>query len=1536
MLLLAWFRPRLVVLLSLVLLVLLAAPGAGAQQIPNTAPAPRAPAGGVTIDCVSGCTGSSITVVAVLPVVTVPPNSTGQTVSYIVRNGTATLQTLNFSCSATGDVTCTGTELKSYVFDAGESLDVMAFFSTGALSTGTLTFIASGAGGSSNATVVITAPPPQGPPIAVLRNHNGDNRDRGLCLTSGAGEAAAWQCGDLLVAHGTPAYATMGRDRSLTLLYSSAQAVPRPAVAAAVTQSASQATPTTVLAELQVNSGAGFVTRASASYGGWASGTRQLVLPFTDTTSASGIYPYQLVLTNQYPGGSYATTVSGTLLLVNRAASLYGRGWSLAGVEQLLFNQPVSTATGDILWLGGDGSARRYASLSATTWLAPAGAFRDTLVFDPVAHTYTRTLRHGIQVVFDSLGRHGQTVNRTGQRTRFFYSGGSTQLDSVRVPPTALAGTRYRLGYAAGALDYIEDPAGRRLEVTVAATGRLTAITDPDTALVPTQFGYDAAGRMTSRTSRRGFVTTFAYANGFRLTRVIVPGTLPAGDTTVFQPWDEQGLAGQAAVDTALASTTILGPRAGVADDARFGIDRWGAPTRIVNPLGQTTTLLRGDGANPALVTRLILPDGRIQSMSYNSRGNLTQTRDSSLHLTNGLPTSVTTWSYASPTTPDAPDAVTDPEGVVTRYSYNAWGLIDLATAPNGHQTQFTYKQRGGGKLGGGADSLYGLLQAVTELGVPAWDSATATRTVGDLATRFGFNALGNVVADTSPMGRVRGYTRDAWQRVTTVVDAGGYRTDFTYDPLNRGLTTQQHVEWDGSPAWLFPKDSGYTAPIGTRTHYALDVVDSVLDPRNVLRRFQHDGQGRPTADIDDYGNTETRWFNAAGQIDSVQRRTGQITRYSYDPGGRVTYVTWPARDLAPLDTVRYTYDSGNRMLTAVSRSGTSVTRTYWGDGLLKSEDQVVTPFLTMMHRYAYDRAGRRIAYVLGTPGDTTASDSTAYRYDPTAGTLRTIWVHWRHPAGVGGPSTKDSVEFGWDALGRRDSVLFRPIGATERFAYDQEGALRVFCTSHPAGNPYGFDALNQSVYRKWIDPKGRTRLTVKNEESLCRGGLAVPIETNTYDARGQLLSQSLGAMTYLYRYDASGNMTFKRVTNGSTFNTGYGIATGHNRLTTETNGVGGPTTWTYSYYPDGGRNTECPNGSCAALPAGYRHYYYDGLNRIGGTQETGCTLWNAQSQVCLQLGRVASVSCRYDPLGRMSSPCENGAPFLGFDGDNVSRTDNGGLHGWSIVHGPGTDDPLLGYNPNHATHIYYLTDGLTRQYAVTDRTGTDMLGQGDFDRDGGKYAGGTRGASTFGAERNQSASTIGLSFFRNRFYDQRTGRWTQEDPIGLAGGVNLYQFNGNNPAAYTDPFGLCPPKDFTTPCGGQDLINQVAGRVQGLHSAVTVGLAVQLAPLVVFGAADVLLGNSITTVNLSAGSEAAGASEVSSGAMQAMQSQLEAAGRKSVEKTIRTLTRRIAEHEARMTEYRAAGGNVSSMEREVNAFRETIDAAKKVLETNQ
>ena len=48
-----------------------------------------------------------------------------------------------------------------------------------------------------------------------------------------------------------------------------------------------------------------------------------------------------------------------------------------------------------------------------------------------------------------------------------------------------------------------------------------------------------------------------------------------------------------------------------------------------------------------------------------------------------------------------------------------------------------------------------------------------------------------------------------------------------------------------------------------------------------------------------------------------------------------------------------------------------------------------------------------------------------------------------------------------------------------------------------------------------------------------------------------------------------------------------------------------------------------------------------------------------------------------------------------------------------------------------------------------------------------------------------------GTFFRRNRYYDPVTGKFTQEDPIGLAGGLNVYGFAAGDPVSYGDPYGL-------------------------------------------------------------------------------------------------------------------------------------------------
>jgi RHS repeat-associated protein len=48
-----------------------------------------------------------------------------------------------------------------------------------------------------------------------------------------------------------------------------------------------------------------------------------------------------------------------------------------------------------------------------------------------------------------------------------------------------------------------------------------------------------------------------------------------------------------------------------------------------------------------------------------------------------------------------------------------------------------------------------------------------------------------------------------------------------------------------------------------------------------------------------------------------------------------------------------------------------------------------------------------------------------------------------------------------------------------------------------------------------------------------------------------------------------------------------------------------------------------------------------------------------------------------------------------------------------------------------------------------------------------------------------------GLALTQYRAYDFNTGRWLSRDPMGEAGGINQYQYVGNDPVPSTDPYGL-------------------------------------------------------------------------------------------------------------------------------------------------
>jgi RHS repeat-associated protein len=71
-----------------------------------------------------------------------------------------------------------------------------------------------------------------------------------------------------------------------------------------------------------------------------------------------------------------------------------------------------------------------------------------------------------------------------------------------------------------------------------------------------------------------------------------------------------------------------------------------------------------------------------------------------------------------------------------------------------------------------------------------------------------------------------------------------------------------------------------------------------------------------------------------------------------------------------------------------------------------------------------------------------------------------------------------------------------------------------------------------------------------------------------------------------------------------------------------------------------------------------------------------------------------------------------------------------------------------------------------------------------------------------YGSLLTDHKDASGMLYRRNRYVDPMSGRFTQEDPIGLAGGLNLYGFAAGDPVNFSDPFGLCTRKDgWKEPC---------------------------------------------------------------------------------------------------------------------------------------
>jgi RHS repeat-associated protein len=814
---------------------------------------------------------------------------------------------------------------------------------------------------------------------------------------------------------------------------------------------------------------------------------------------------------------------------------------------------------------------------------------------------------------------------------------------------------------------------------------------------------------------------------------------------------------------------------------ARFDYDAGGRLSRAVDMLGIDTVYAYDDHGR--ITTISVEGDRHVTRFDYDRSGALRSVTDAGGNTT----------QYE--TVGDEPRVVvvTDPAGDTLRFE-SAEGRTTAVEDGAGVAVRFHHDDAG--RLSG-LDGAAGEARFLHDAG-----GRLVGETARGLSTTYAFDGAGRVVEERGPSGvlssqrdergnviALRGpdglslqFERDSAGQVVALIDAAGARTDVARDAFGNIVAV--------------------TDPLGGTTRMQFDPgglrVEAILDANGHTTRYEYDANGRPTRLVRPDGSERTWSYSccatvatsdAAGRTIHLRRDpllrvveetapSGATTSFDFDPSGLLRSV----RDAMGRETQRER-DRAGRLVSVRDGNGSTIRFEHDRRGLLTA---VVD---ALGHRTEYERDPWGDPVVVREPGRQLAFefDAEGRATKTTNGRGATVTVRYRHDGSTARVETSQGAftDFEHDAAG----AVVAMSGTWGRTRWERDVLGRPTRSSDDSGHEVGFtyDAVGNV---RSIRYDARFEVTYDHDECdrirrISWPGGGVDLDR---DGVGQVVSERRSnGTTTSYRYDVDGAVVgLTHAGPGGTFvDLAYERDAAGNVVAVDgfapVEVDAEEAAASYDYGPAG-----------ELVAAGGAVLEHDADGNLLGSPAAGWTARFDAENLLTELTRDGvTARLTYDGLGRLIAA--------------------GGPDAFRLVRDP-SGRPLIRLGPGGAVESCYIwrdgvlvaevgPDGDVRfdhhdttghLVARTDGDG-EVVAAWAYDPFGGRVVAEGEAGHLFTFGGRHGVITLGGGFFvmGPRVYHAPTGRFLQRDPLGLAGGFNLYGYADANPVSVIDPGGL-------------------------------------------------------------------------------------------------------------------------------------------------